>query len=217
MKKSFLIAVVMLMTVGCGTKYNYYDSGKVQILFDGTMLEYFHCKPPMDQPQNWDSIIKLADRAGLTEMFQRENITFMGVTNYTIARWLDRDGDGFKNYGYKKIADIPVNMCEAIILNHVIDGKLLRDDIERATFDEKGNFNGGGRKLTTRGGKQVILYTQQVPYLGMPGVGPITIFMRTLMADGVSAEKTTTIGCGDIQPHNGVVHALEYSYNITGI
>lgn len=207
----------MLLTVGCGTKYNYYDSGTVKKLFDGSMYEYLLVKPPKNMPQNWDSIVKIADKAGLTEMFQREDVTFMGVTNYTIAMWLGKDGEGFNKYAYKKIDDIPVETCRAIILNHVIDGKLLRDQIERATFDDKGVFSGGGRKLTTRGGKQVILYTQQIPYLGMPGVGPITIYMRSLMADGVSEEKTTTIASGDIQPHNGVVHALEYSYKITGI
>lgn len=41
--------------------------------------------------------------------------------------------------------------------------------------------------------------------------------MTTLEADQKTQVATNMVASGDIQPYNGVVHALEYSYHLDNI
>ncbi len=198
-----LYIVIMFSMISCGTKYDYLDTGVSNPYFEGDMYEYLN-----SDSYNWDSVVLMIDRAGLQQMFRTENITFMGLTNHTIRQWLIQGGKGYE-YGYRQIADIPVNMCKAIILSHTIDGKHLRDDIARVELNEKGEYVGGGEKFVTHYGNTIWLWTKQSPYMGVDGLGPVYLCMTNL--------ATNTIASADIQPYNGVVHSMEYSYKIDNI
>ena len=103
------------------------------------------------------------------------------------------------------------------MLSRVIDGGMLRDDIERIELNEKGEYIGGGRICRTRYGNYVWLWTKQEPYMGVDGLGPVSLHMTTLEADQKTQVATNMVASGDIQPYNGVVHALEYSYHLDNI
>ena len=94
---------------------------------------------------------------------------------------------------------------------------MLRDDIERIELNEKGEYIGGGRICRTRYGNYVWLWTKQEPYMGVDGLGPVSLHMTTLEADQKTQVATNMVASGDIQPYNGVVHALEYSYHLDNI
>ena len=212
MKKYFVLLLLALSFASCGTKYDYLDTGTSNPYFDGDMYAYLQ-----SGSYNWDSIVKIIDRAQLQDVFHNDDITFMGLTNHSIRAWLMQGGKGYEA-GYRQIDDIPVAMCEALVLSLVIDGKMLRDDIERVVLDEKGNYTGGGRVCKTRYGNYIWLWTEQNPYMGVAGLGPVTIKMTTLSDDSRAHQvATNTIASGDIQPRNGVVHSLEYSYRVDNI
>lgn len=211
MKNILLIAAIALFMVSCGTKYNYKDTGLANPHFDGNMYQYLQ-----SNSYNWDSIVLIINRAQLQGVFERDKITFMGVTNITLRKWLMKGGEGFDKFGYKQVSDIPESVCRTIVMSHVIDGIMMRDDIERAVFDAKGNRIGGGRTVTTRNGNNLLLWTIQDPYMGVPDVGPVHLKMTTLKSNGVET-GTNQIASPDIQPKNGVVHAIEYYYNLINI
>ena len=198
-----LFIALMFVVVSCGTKYDYEDTGVSNPYFKGDMYEYLN-----SDSYNWDSVVLMIDRAGLEQLFRSEQITFMGLTNHTIRQWLLQGGKGYEN-GYRQISDIPVELCRAIVLSHVVDGKHLRYDIARVELNEKGEYIGGGKKIKTRYGNTIWLWTKQSSYMGVEGLGPVYLCMTNL--------ATNTIASADIQPYNGVVHSMEYSYKIDNI
>lgn len=211
MKKYIIILLFVFPLFSCGTKYNYLDTGVSDPHFEGDMYAYLQSKS-----YNWDSIVKIIDRARLQDVFRHDDITFMGLTNHSIRQWLIQGGKGYEA-GYRQVADIPEAMCRAIVLSLVIDGGMLRDDIERIELNEKGEYIGGGRICRTRYGNYVWLWTKQEPYMGVDGLGPVSLHMTTLEADQKTQVATNMVASGDIQPYNGVVHALEYSYHLDNI
>lgn len=211
MKKYLVILLFVLPFISCGTKYDYLDTGISDPHFEGDMYAYLQ-----SNPYNWDSIVKIIDRARLQDVFHHDDITFMGLTNHSIRRWLIQGGKGYEA-GYRQVADIPEEMCRAIVLSLVLDDKMLCEDIERIELNEKGEYIGGGRVLKARYGNYVWLWTQQDPYMGVAGLGPVSLSMTTLQSDQTTQIATNKVASSDIQPYNGVVHALEYSYNLDNI
>ena len=141
------ILVVAGVFMACGTKYDYIDTGVCEEEFQGNMYEYLQ-----SNHYDWDSIVKIIDRAGLREMFEKEDFTFLGPTNITIRKWFVWDkiggvGNTDKEYvvhGYKSIQRVPVEICRKIVLSHVIEEIVSRDDIARVTYNEEGKIDGGG-------------------------------------------------------------------------
>ena len=80
------ICIVMVGLVSC-TKWNYDDGGVSNGVHDCSMWEYLHT-----QSRDWDSTIVMIERAGLRELFEgkgeHEQITFLGLTNYSIRTYL---------------------------------------------------------------------------------------------------------------------------------
>ena len=108
---------------------------------------------------------------------------------------------------------MPVEICRKIVLSHVIEGIVARDDIERGTYNEKQELVGGGNIFTTRWGNRVWLWTIQQPYMNIPEMGPVIVELASVDEGGNKIKDigTATIG---IKPKNGMVHSLPYSYNL---
>mgnify|MGYP002604560361 FL=1 len=216
MRKILFILVVAGVFMACGTKYDYIDTGVCEEEFRGNMYEYLQ-----SNHYDWDSIVKIIDRAGLREMFEKEDFTFLGPTNITIRKWFVWDkiggvGNTDKEYvvhGYKSIQRVPVEICRKIVLSHVIEEIVSCDDIARVTYNEEGKIDGGGDVFTTRWGNRVWLWTIQEPYMHIPEMGPVIVNMASVDNDGQKIKEigTATIG---VRPMNGMVHSLPYSYNL---
>ena len=216
MKKILFILVVAGVFTASGTKYDYIDTGVCEEEFRGNMYEYLQ-----SNHYDWDSIVKIIDRAGLREMFEKEDFTFLGPTNITIRKWFFWDkiggvGNTDKEYvihGYKSIQRVPVEICRKIVLSHVVEGIIARDDIARATYNEEQKMDGGGNIFTTRWGNRVWLWTIQEPYMNIPEMGPVIVEMASVDGEG---KKIKDIGMATIgvKPTNGMVHSLPYSYNL---
>lgn len=215
MKKWLIWMAAAVALVSCETKYNYHDTGVSEQYFPGNMYEYLH-----SNSYDWDSIVKIIDRAGLKEMFEKEEFTFVGPTNITVRKWFywDRkDGmsgtdKGYVIHGYKSIKQVPVDLCRKIVYSHVIDKIVLRDLVARATYDETQKITDGGDFLTTRWGNRLWFWTDKEPYMGIDDMGPVILSMASL--DKYDKKlKDIGIASVDIRPTNGVVHSLPYSYN----
>ncbi len=77
-KISLLLMLVSTLAISCKKDY-YQDTGVKTGEFDGTVLDYLKSKP-----QYFDSLVKIIDYAGLTSVFQNEEITFFAPADSSI-------------------------------------------------------------------------------------------------------------------------------------
>ena len=123
MKKVIYIIGVVLLTmasIGC-TDYNLVDTGEANGNHQTTMWEYFK-----GDSYNWDSLVVMADYAGLKPIFDGtskygKQITFFGITNHSIRRYLLQNS-------YKRVKDIPKEDCRRMILNCVLNQRIMLDE-----------------------------------------------------------------------------------------
>lgn len=229
--KQIVSSVVFLCVIGlCScTNYNYIDGGLAKGDFDGTMWEYFHA-----QGYDWDSLMVMAERGGMKEWFdgsRNEKITFFGVTNLAVMRFIkdhdyDVEQDGKKTgatdeeiaaakwYG---VNGIPADSCRAILERLIIPGKeLMMDDVPKGKLENKQDDQGhlyfqkvGGDEYPCLKGI-VFCWTYNLNY-GTPPIpqgGEKTLWRRR--SDGVNAGDR--IASCNIHTTTGIVHALGYDF-----
>lgn len=214
--RGILAIIACLVMFSCGTKYNYLDTGTSNGRFEGSMYELLK-----SDPNQWDSIVKIIERADLVEIFEKEDITFFAPTNFIFWKWFyydDKNGGyeqavSYTPHGYTSISQIDPEVCKRIVLSHIVNGKIMRDDIPRVTFDEYGKKNGGGTNLTTRYGNKMWIWSIKEPYMNIPDMGPVVLDMSSLNADG-TVNKNIGIASPDHEPDNGVLHSLPYTYRL---
>ena len=87
----YLLAFLLFFVLSGCTKYDFIETGKAKAYHDMTMWEYFQT-----DDYNWSGLVRLVKRAGLEDLFQGKStqygskITFLGITNHSIRRYLYR-------------------------------------------------------------------------------------------------------------------------------
>lgn len=221
MKRLIILAAAIFCIFSCDTKFDTIDTGVANGRFNGNMYDYL-----ASDSYNWDSIRLMIDKAGLTDLFKGtragyEKITFFGPTNHSIRRWmidnhpdninLWRDKDGNKHL---TIADLTIEQCHDFVMRHVLKGKTMREEFPygKLTYDDWGyltNVNGGG-EFTAELGNKVWICCAQIAYKDIVEAGPKVLKIRPVTNYGYGA--MIEVASADIEPDNGVVHALQYSY-----
>lgn len=135
----YIISIVgLFLLVSCNTKYNMIETGLVNGKFDGNMYEYLQ-----SNRYDWDSTRLMIKRAHLVDLFEGkregfEQITFFGPTNHSIRRYMIE-----KNI--PSIAEMEVDTCYKMIMQCVVKGKHMRDDIPRGKdTGRKSDVSGDG-------------------------------------------------------------------------
>lgn len=221
MKQVILLGLLLSVFVGC-TKYNQIDTGIAQKKYPGNMYEYFQ-----SDSYNWDSLLLLIDYTGLKEYFTGEKegyetITFFGPTNHSIRRWMySFDRPGFFPWdppvepyrSMKALVDgVGVNACRDSILNHVVKGKYEVKDIPRGTSSDPSS----GIIFTSATGFKFRVFSFQEPYDQIPEAGAVVLYLGTGENSETGIKYTTIydIASTDIEPTNGIVHSMSYSYTV---
>lgn len=197
--------VLLLLSVGC-TKNNYIDTGVSNGRHDCSLLEYME-----KHSYDWDSTVLMVRYAGLESLFQDnnldgkhyENITFFGITNHSIRRYLYEQG-------LERVTDLKAAMCREILLRCIIEGKYYREDfVAGKESSDMALVGEGGATYVTLGESKIWIYKYADHYMGIPEMGAVKIG-GTILDSG----KTFTVASADIEPNNCVVHALEYGITI---
>ena len=193
MKKIFYIAMACL-TVGlfasC-TQYNFDDTGFANGKHETTMWDYF--------------------KGDLIPLFQGtsqygKNFTFFGPTSHSIRRYLYANG-------MEKVSDIPVSDCRTFILNCVLPGRrVMLDDFKEGvkSSDPSTPVGKGGEMVQMASGKQLWIYTFHESYNNVPGAGPLRIHLVS-----PATTQTTDVASCNIETLTGIVHSLDYNFNLT--
>ena len=198
--KKLIIGLLLATFWACNTKYNYIDTGISDGVHDCSMLEYLK-----GDSYNWDPIVRVIERAGLTSLFEGEGpgeqITFLGPTNHSIRNWM-------YDSAYIDVNSIPADTCKKIVLRHVIKGRYMMTDIPRGSIGTSASSGrDGGVEMSTLGGGKVWLYTVSSPAHGVEDAGPLTLYCVSL-----DFQKSIPLACPDIQTNTGVVISLDYNF-----
>ena len=214
MVKYIAIIVVMLSLGACETNYGTINTGLANGKFDGSMYEYFQANH-----YDWDSLVLMIDRAGLKDVFTGERagyekITFFGPTNNTIRLWMYKSEQRWDpdlgqivviKKAYQRVDEIPVEDCHRLVMEHVVKGVYMRDDIPEGTLSETGTRE-GGTTLTGVEGNSFWIYSYRGQYQGIQGQGADSLKLVSEIGQEIK------VASSNLESDNGVVHSLHYDY-----
>ncbi len=199
----YLGIVILFLGISC-TDDNLVDTGKANGNHQTTMWEYFKT-----DAYNWSFLMEMAEHAGLKDIFEGtssygKNITFLGITNHSVRRYLLQNG-------YEKVTDIPKEDCKTFILSSILDKKIMLEEFVKgkASSDPLKIIGTGGKMYKTLSGKELWIYTFQEEYNGVPNTGPVKIYIVS-----PTVGTTTKVASSNILTQTGVVHSLSYNFTL---
>lgn len=208
---NMMLFFVLFSVVAC-TKQDILDTGVSSPYFDGTVMEYLR-----SDKYNWDLTVQMIEKAELTDLFEGkvdscQEITFWGPKSYVIRRYLFKSAGGeIDNEKYSTISEMPKELCRSYILRYVTKGKFLKKDIAFRNMDYLINDpeQDGGSDFRCLAGNWVRAYLEKDEWNGVPDVGPVIMSLWSLTIKAEIGMDTP-----DIQPKNGVVHAISYDHTL---
>ena len=191
MRVIILILCCMGVLSAC-TQQDVINSGVSSPYHDCNMMDYMR-----GDTYNWELTVQMIEHAGLTDLFEGKVdtmpvITFWGIPSYSIQRFIfDSHENEDLTKVYTKVSDIPKSLCREFLLKHVTKGKILKEVI---AYKNK-EF-------------EIIAYREGSDYAGVPDAGEVSLRCWSPSWGKIPMSSP------DIQPTNGVVHALNYSYRL---
>ncbi|WP_099292135.1 hypothetical protein [Butyricimonas sp. Marseille-P3923] len=201
---------VLLFLVGCDTKQEVIYTGVSSPYFEGTVLDYLRA-----DKKNWSLTVEMIERAGLVDLFEGNDenvpeITFWAPSSYSILRFLLKSQqDAIPEATYRSVGEIPVDLCRSYILRCVVKGKFLKDSIgfRNEMYRISDEEQNGGREFVTLDGNRLRACREKSDWAGVPDVGPVSLQLWS-----ITRSTFVEVASPDIQPTNGVVHALGYGF-----
>lgn len=198
-----IIIAISFLTTSC-TKNNYIDTGICNGRYDGNFMEYMEA-----HPYDWSLTLELIRFAGedMVRLFEGNDpdhpeITFFGLTNHSIRRYLLQND-------IKQVTDLDADWCRSLLLRHIVDGKYFRNDFPAGKPSDYGTVGTGGITLTTLAGTQIWAFVVVQEKQGIVENASKPVSINFLNGRGVFG-----IGSADIEPNNGVVHAIGYAFTL---
>ncbi len=200
----YLSAVILFLGISCNTDDNLIDTGTVNGVLDKTMWEYFET-----DSYNWSLLREMVEHAGVKDIFEGtssygKDITFLGITNHSIRRYLLQNG-------YEKVTDIPKEDCKQFILTSILDKKIMLDEFIPGTppSDPMKIVGEGGKTYKTLSGNKLWIYTFRESYNEVPKTGPVRIY---IVSPNIGI--TQPVASSNIVTKTGVVHSLSYNFTL---
>jgi hypothetical protein len=213
-RKILIWGILLCSTLIACTKQEVINTGISSPYFDGNMMDYLR-----SDKYNWELTVQMIEQANLTDLFEGKvdtlpEITFFAPPSYSILRFLyeSLESENPDNV-YQSVKNIPPKLCREYILKHVVKGKYLKEDIDyrNMSYPINDENQDGGTWLESLEHNQFIAYLERVNYEGVPNSGPIYLKLHSPIFG------TVPMASPNIQPKNGIVHALNYSYNFGNI
>ncbi len=223
MKKSLIkqIALLFLSTVlffACKKDEYYTDGGRAEAAFEGSIMDYLDAKP-----REFDSIAQIIRLAGLEDKFKEETFTFFAPRDENIKKLIGSFTAGGLNQELyylgldtiKVLADVDPEIWKFYLHRHIFNGKNKLADYPQIDFNLMNVY--GGQNYQSQGdavcnigvvfndavssdGKSVLRYM---------GYRKLHISFISDLSNPDNM-KRVPVASSDIQPHNGVVHVLDY-------
>lgn len=212
-----IIAVLVIAAcflAGCKKDSYYYDTGVHQAKYDGTILDYLKAKPFI-----FDSLVMAIKVAGMEDVFQKENVTFFAPPSSCIHKAIVNLNADLRNNGkdtVSQLGQVQPQVWKDMLSEYVFKDTYLLKDIPQVdtlaltAFPGQGYVSYGGRTMNigvfynSANGVKYVGYRQlilsYIPDFSNPTVGLLNVPIAT----------------SDIQPTNGVIHALQFQNHVLG-
>jgi len=158
---------------------------------------------------NWDSLVVMIDKAELIPLFKGQDpnykdITFFGITNHSIRRYmLDR--------GIASINNMSKEFCKKIIMLHILGERYMLEDINFRVPDETGDII-GATEVNSLGGVNLLFYKEKTSWEKIADAGPVKVYLFSN-----NALSQIPLASPNISTSTGVVHSLNYNYTLGDI
>ncbi|WP_169305551.1 fasciclin domain-containing protein [Sphingobacterium alkalisoli] len=218
-KQVALIFVLTTLLFACKEDEYYTDGGRAEAVFDGTIMDYLDAKP-----REFDTIAQIVRLAGLEDKFTNEEFTFFAPRDEDIKQLIGSFTAGGLNaqlYALgldtiKVLSDVDPVIWNFYLHRHIFNGKNKLADYPQVDYSLMNVY--GGQYYQSQGdavcnigvvfndaissdGKSVLRY-MGYRQLHMAYISDLS---NPDVYGGVA------ITSSDIQPHNGVIHVLDYT------
>ncbi len=201
-------AVVVMLLTACKKDY-YQDTGHANGKFNGTVLQYLQAKP-----EYFSDLLKVIKLAGMEDIFQKENITFFAPANPcfdTTLKYVNAQLFLMGKDTIKTLEQVPPVIWREMLGRYIFKGKLMLNDIPQVDFTNFKTYNG----VYTR------TYDGQTMHLGVvynsEGGAQYVGYRQLHISYDPSPAQTSPppyrapVASVNIEPTNGVVHALAFT------
>ena len=218
-----MLVGLTVMAAACKKDDYYVDGGQAIATFDGTILEYLDA-----HPVHFDSLAQVIRLAGLEDIFNNDTLTFFAPNDRNIRELIgDYRRGGVNKELYRlnrdtvqQLSDIDPLIWRKYLLRYMFHGKNMLADYPQVDFD----------LLNAYPGQNYYAYDNSVCNIGVvfddaTGNGSVLQYggYRHLYISYIpnvsfpfSDWRRVEVISSDIQPNNGVVHALEYLTSMFG-
>ncbi|WP_346238901.1 hypothetical protein ABDK00_005625 [Niabella insulamsoli] len=206
-----LFAVLLLL--GACKKDYFIDTGTTKAEFDGTILDYLKSKP-----QYFDTLVKIIDYAGMTSIFQTEEITFFAPADSSLRRTYEVCNLILNQLGrppITKYQQVKPAVWRQALSRYVFKGARSLTDYPQLDPENMAAYPGQiynsyddlimniGAIYTSGGG---------VPYAGYRRL-TISYIPSASSARDYQTWTSASVASVDIKPTNGYVHVLMYPFH----
>ncbi|SIN81989.1 fasciclin domain-containing protein [Chitinophaga niabensis] len=212
MKKIFrwtlVLTCIVTLTQACKKDY-YADGGLANPHYNGTIYDYL-----TEKKLYFDTIKQIIDLAGLKDMMTSDTITFFAPTD-DVIRVAMNDLNAERYFTMKdsvKISDLGPEVWRKFLSMYIMKGKRVAGSFPRVSTENITAFPGINYIMLD--GYILNIGLEYTSYNGVEAVGP-----RILMVTDVTFDPTNfrnnpkvRVVSSDIQPKNGVIHALSISH-----
>ncbi len=209
-----LCIIAAFLVAGCKKESYFYDTGVHQAKYNGTILDYLKAKPFI-----FDSLTRVVEIAGMNDVFVKENVTFFAPPSSCIHRAIVNLNADLRINGkdtVSQLEQVQPQVWKDLLSEYVFKGTYLLKDIPQIdtlainAFPGQGYVSYSGRTMNlgvfynSANGVKYVGYRQLIlsfiPDFSNPTVGLLNVPIAT----------------SDIQPTNGVIHALQYQNHVLG-
>lgn len=208
-----LIAGFIIGFSSCQKDY-YKDSGIHDPNYNGTVLDYLKSRNDL-----FDTLVHVIHLAGMDDVFQSNTITFFAPADSSIKRSIRVLNRVLYTSGrdtVSKLSQISPDVWRSALSLYLFEGKHLLNDYPQLDLNAKPAFP--GQYYTSYQGRSMnigVIYNNAggVQYAGYRQLVISYIPSLSSPQDGWITERVASV---NIQPTNGVIHALRYSNHFFG-
>ncbi|MEJ7558996.1 MAG: fasciclin domain-containing protein [Pedobacter sp.] len=208
---SFLLT---MMISSCSKDY-FVDGGPSKAEYNGTVLQYLESNP------KFDTIAQIVKLAGMEDVFNNDDITFFAPTDEVIRRTIGqvnsnvlflRNGLNQQLFDLRKdtirtLADVPSEIWRKYLMRYVFKGKNVLKDYPQLDFRLKPLYPGGFYTGINGDLSNIGVVYNSANSVAYTGYRQLSISYIPDPANPLSFIPAA-VASSDIQPKNGVVHAL---------
>lgn len=208
MRKLLPIAGILLMVglLFSACKKDYYiDGGLANPHYDGTIYDYL-----VKNPYLFDTIAYIVEKAGLKETLQNDSVTFFAPTDQSIGEAMD-DLNFIRYVSVEDsvhLADIPGSVWRKYLERYILKGKYTANKFAR--IDPVNVYAYPGINYVMNSGYILNIGLVYQTYNDVEAVGARVLMLTDITFDPVTFNNNmrVLVASSDIQPTNGVIHAL---------